>query len=227
VETLELQINKLRSRNQPTPEIDGTALSADAASPAVVAEAKINYLKTMIMTLMNELNSITEDGREPARRRIDLKAEVLRFESELIRSALQTTRGQQRRAARLLGTNATTLNTKLKRLKIGIDDDPSDSCALNHANDIGFTDDDGRSLTFAQAMDRYEVSLIRNALMHTGGNQSRAARLLQIPITTLNSKIKKLGIDVARYAVNFTTDLPSLGLTQSSFEPHSPNGLAR
>jgi DNA-binding NtrC family response regulator len=221
---LQLQTNKSSAHSQ-TPAIAG-ALSADAASPAVVAGAKINYLKTMIMTLMNELNSLTEDDREPARRRIDLKAEVLRFESELIRSALQTTRGQQRRAARLLGTNATTLNTKLKRLKIGVDDDPADNFGLNHSSETGFTDDDGRPLTFVQAMDRYEISLIRNALMHTGGNQSRAARLLQIPITTLNSKIKKLGIDTATYSMNVPTGLPSLGLSHSSLESQSPNGVA-
>jgi DNA-binding NtrC family response regulator len=163
----------------------------------------------MTMTLLTELSSLTEDRREPAPPRIDLKAEVLRFESELIRCALQTTRGQQRRAARLLGTNATTLNTKLKRLGIGIDDDPADDFAHIHASEIGFTDDNGHPLTFVAAMDRYEVSLIRNALMHTGGNQSKAARLLQLPITTLNSKIKKLKIDVSRYSVDPITDFAS------------------
>lgn len=40
----------------------------------------------------------------------------------------------------------------------------------------------------------YEASLIRCALMRTGGNQRRAARLLGIKCTTLNAKIKRLGI---------------------------------
>jgi len=40
----------------------------------------------------------------------------------------------------------------------------------------------------------YEISLIRCALMRTGGNQRRAARLLSIKVTTLNNKIKRLGI---------------------------------
>ena len=40
----------------------------------------------------------------------------------------------------------------------------------------------------------YEVSLIRCALMRTGGNQRRAARLLGIKITTLNAKIKRFNI---------------------------------
>src|SRR6185369_9296284 len=164
----------------------------------------------MTMTLLNELNSLTQNRREPAGHHIDLKTEVLRFESELIRSALQATRGQQRRAARLLGTNATTLNTKLKRLKIGTEEDV-DSFALSSAGEVGFNDDDGHPLTFAEAMDHYEVSLIQNALIHTGGNQSKAARLLQLPITTLNSKIKKLKIDVSEYSTNVTNDLRLLG----------------
>ncbi len=148
----------------------------------------------MTMTLLNELSSFTEAS---AHRRIDLKTEVNRFESELIRSALHTTRGQQRRAARLLGTNATTLNTKLKRLKIWIDDPDVDSFAVPESSEMGL-DEDGRPLTFVEAMLRYEVNLIRNALLHTGGNQSRAARLLGLPTTTLNTKIRKLGIDVSK-----------------------------
>jgi DNA-binding NtrC family response regulator len=40
----------------------------------------------------------------------------------------------------------------------------------------------------------YEASLIRCALMRTGGNQRRAARLLGIKITTLNAKIKRYNI---------------------------------
>jgi DNA-binding NtrC family response regulator len=50
---------------------------------------------------------------------LDLQAEVHRFEAELIRSALVSTQGRQRRAARLLGMKVTTLNTKIKRYKIG------------------------------------------------------------------------------------------------------------
>ena len=38
---------------------------------------------------------------------------------------------------------------------------------------------------------RYEAELIRRALMLTSGHQARAARLLGIKKTTLNSKIKR------------------------------------
>jgi DNA-binding NtrC family response regulator len=41
---------------------------------------------------------------------------------------------------------------------------------------------------------KFECELIRTALIRTGGNQSRAARLLGVKHTTLNAKIKRYGI---------------------------------
>lgn len=41
---------------------------------------------------------------------------------------------------------------------------------------------------------RFETDLIRCALMRCGGKQRRAAALLNIKVTTLNTKIKRLGI---------------------------------
>lgn len=43
---------------------------------------------------------------------------------------------------------------------------------------------------------RFEIELIRSALSRTMGNQTRAARLLGIKLTTLNSKIKRYGIPI-------------------------------
>ena len=45
----------------------------------------------------------------------------------------------------------------------------------------------------------YETNLIRAALLKAGGNQRKAAELLNIKITTLNSKIKSYGIEVLKY----------------------------
>ena len=42
---------------------------------------------------------------------------------------------------------------------------------------------------------QFETGLIKLALEHTKGNQARAAKLLRIRATTLNSKIKLYGID--------------------------------
>ena len=49
-------------------------------------------------------------------------------------------------------------------------------------------------LGLQQEMQRYESELIRQALRRTGGNQRRAAKLLGVKVTTLNCKIKRLGI---------------------------------
>lgn len=43
---------------------------------------------------------------------------------------------------------------------------------------------------------RYEMRLIQQALLHAGGNQVRAARLLNVNATTLNSKIKRFNIPI-------------------------------
>jgi DNA-binding NtrC family response regulator len=50
------------------------------------------------------------------------------------------------------------------------------------------------NLDFAAEVRRFETDLIRWALMHTGGHQRRAARMLNIKVTTLNAKIKRYGI---------------------------------
>ena len=50
------------------------------------------------------------------------------------------------------------------------------------------------NLDFAAEVKRLETELIRWALMHTGGHQRRAARMLNIKVTTLNAKIKRYGI---------------------------------
>ena len=50
------------------------------------------------------------------------------------------------------------------------------------------------SVNFADEVRRFETDLIRWALMRTGGHQRRAARLLNIKVTTLNAKIKRYHI---------------------------------
>jgi DNA-binding NtrC family response regulator len=45
-------------------------------------------------------------------------------------------------------------------------------------------------IDFYEAVKQFEIKLIREALEKTGGNQSRAARLLRLNVTTLNSKIQ-------------------------------------
>lgn len=52
-------------------------------------------------------------------------------------------------------------------------------------------------IDFYEEVKRFEVDLIQRALWVTGGNQARAANLLRMKVTTLNSKIKHYGINIA------------------------------
>lgn len=71
------------------------------------------------------------------------------------------------------------------------------------ARDQAFTDESNRlrslnlseGIDFYREVERFETGLIRLALDQTGGHQARAARLLRIKPTTLNSKIKLYEIE--------------------------------
>ncbi len=53
-----------------------------------------------------------------------------------------------------------------------------------------------RGVNFYDEVKRFEIDIIRRALDQTGGHQSRAARLLGLNPTTLNSKIKSYNINI-------------------------------
>jgi DNA-binding protein Fis len=48
---------------------------------------------------------------------------------------------------------------------------------------------------FYDEVSRFEIDLIRRALLQTGGHQVQAAKLLNLKVTTLNSKIKHYSIN--------------------------------
>ena len=77
----------------------------------------IDTLREAAITLLREVESLAS-RQDPPPPRLGLQEEVQRFESELIREALQRTHGNQRRAAKLLGVKVTTLNCKIKRYGI-------------------------------------------------------------------------------------------------------------
>jgi DNA-binding NtrC family response regulator len=56
--------------------------------------------------------------------------------------------------------------------------------------------DVSRGIDFYDEVRRFEVDIIRRALEQTGGHQSRAARMLGMNATTLNSKIKTYNIQL-------------------------------
>jgi len=55
-------------------------------------------------------------------------------------------------------------------------------------------------LDFYDEVSRFEVDLIKRALLQTQGHQGRAARLLNLKVTTLNSKIKHYKISIDGFA---------------------------
>ncbi len=68
-----------------------------------------------------------------------------------------------------------------------------DRAFTEHANRLqGLNVAEG--IDFYSEVERFESGLIRLALDQTGGHQARAAQLLHIKPTTLNSKIKLYGI---------------------------------
>jgi transcriptional regulator with GAF, ATPase, and Fis domain len=53
---------------------------------------------------------------------------------------------------------------------------------------------------FYDEVSRFEIDLIKRALLQTGGHQVHAAKLLNLKVTTLNSKIKHYNISLSGFA---------------------------
>ena len=104
----------------------------EASRRASMIDARIGSLRVLAQTLMRQIEFLEEDAASASSNGLDAQSEVRRFEAELIRSALIKTGGRQRRAARLLGMKVTTLNTKIKRYGITLD-----NIVIVHENKIG------------------------------------------------------------------------------------------
>ena len=87
----------------------------------VTAHIKLNSLREAAMAILTQLESLgvaqnqESNSAPPSLRLYD---EVRKFETNLIRDALNRTGGSQTRAAKLLGVKLTTLNSKIKRYHI-------------------------------------------------------------------------------------------------------------
>ena len=64
-------------------------------------------------------------------------------------------------------------------------------------------------IDFYDEVTEFEIGLIRRALTHTRGHQGRAARLLNLKVTTLNSKIKQYKIKLEAFASGYPLIDPS------------------
>jgi DNA-binding NtrC family response regulator len=81
-------------------------------------------------------------------------------------------------------------------LRQEIADPQSVMASSQEGSSFAAVQDIGRGVNFYDEVRRFEIDLIRRALEQTGGHQSRAARLLGMNATTLNSKIKTYNINL-------------------------------
>lgn len=58
----------------------------------------------------------------------------------------------------------------------------------------------GDGVDFYEEVSRFEIDLIKCALLQTAGHQRQAARLLKLKVTTLNSKIKHYNISLNAFS---------------------------
>lgn len=83
---------------------------------------KIEALKNLASLLLKHLESLEKTPMLMNKKGHDIHTslfdEVQMYEAELISEALIRAKGSQRKAARLLGTKASTLNAKIKRYGI-------------------------------------------------------------------------------------------------------------
>jgi DNA-binding NtrC family response regulator len=79
---------------------------------------RLAAMKDLANTLMAELESVNAVPALNLNEGIRMHDEVVRYEIDLIRTALRMTRNHQRRAAQMLGVKTTTLNSKIKKYRI-------------------------------------------------------------------------------------------------------------
>lgn len=88
-----------------------------------------------------------------------------------------------------LTTPAVTSN-KLEALKLVVEVILAEVHSLERARNLSETD----NMDLAREVERFEMEIIRCALVRTRGRQRKAARLLNIKPTTLHAKLKRYGI---------------------------------
>lgn len=96
------------------------SIADTVAHNQVILDNRLSTLRDVALTLLREVESLRVT--EPVRHRVRLHDEVQRFEIELINSALSRSHGNQTQAAQILGVKLTTLNSKIKRYKIPLNE---------------------------------------------------------------------------------------------------------
>jgi DNA-binding NtrC family response regulator len=88
------------------------------ASEAPISNPQLESMKIVVLALLNRIDALEEQVSWRRSEQLDLREEVNQFEEALIRAALTSTKGRQRRAARVLGMKVSTLNAKIKRYHV-------------------------------------------------------------------------------------------------------------
>ena len=107
---------------------EDSSVSHQAASPLrdQAFESRLSSLRDVALELLGAVETLRTTTQSRGNQKVNLHDEVRRFEIDLIHAALIRTRGNQSRAARLLGVKHTTLNAKIKRYGISTDGNHSD-----------------------------------------------------------------------------------------------------
>jgi len=71
-------------------------------------------------------------------------------------------------------------------------------CEVQNINEVNTLSIEN-GFDFYDEVSRFEIDLIKRALLQTGGHQVHAAKLLNLKVTTLNSKIKHYSISLAGF----------------------------
>jgi DNA-binding NtrC family response regulator len=95
--------------NQPNP--------GEKEASSLGVKCRISALRILTTTVLKQMESM--ESQPEQRFEIDVPSLVREFEAQLIRSVLELTGGHQRRAAKILGLKANTLNNKMRRHEIG------------------------------------------------------------------------------------------------------------
>ena len=83
-------------------------------------DSRLSSLRDVAVELLSAVDALKKTTISN-NQKLNLDDEVRKFEADLIRAALVRTRGNQARAARLLGVKHTTLNAKIKRYRLLFD----------------------------------------------------------------------------------------------------------
>ena len=102
-------------------DADEMETASDDGSEEGASKSKTKQLKNLALSLLMEVQALSEVPTLDIKNGIDFYEEVSRFEVDLIQRALAHTGGNQVRAARLLNMKVTTLNSKIKHYNISVD----------------------------------------------------------------------------------------------------------